>query len=202
VAQLAATGWDTPAQLLYLSVLLSFLGAGSFLVVRQVLLRRELEAAAKELGERVRSGSASAEELYEYGVVLLRKKVFSSATKSLEAALAAWPADAEGGEGLAAVHNALGYALAGQERAQEALAQFRAAVALQPGYVTAVRSRATLPSTPAHFSPQWNNLGDALEKQKLFAEALQAYSQALVYEPANGVALERYDFLKSRRLGM
>ena len=146
-----------------------------------------MEEAAKELGERVRSGSASHEELFEYGVVLLRKKVFSSATKSLEAALAAWPAadGPAGGEGLAAVHNALGYALAGQERPADALAQYRTAVALQPGYVTA-----------------WNNLGDALEKQKAFAEALEAYSTALSYAPDNPVASERATFLKTRRVGI
>jgi tetratricopeptide (TPR) repeat protein len=186
LCEVADAGWDAPAQVLYLGALLSFLGAGSFLVVRQVLLRRELEAAAKELGERVRSGNATHEELYEYGVVLLRKKVFSSATKSLEAALAAWPAIADtapAGEGIAAVHNALGYALIGQDRAAEALAQFRAAVTLQPGYVTA-----------------WNNLGDALEKQKLFADALEAYTQALTYEPGNAVAQERAGFLRARRV--
>lgn len=182
-----ATGLEAPVQVLYLSVLLSFLGAGSFLVVRQLLLRRELESAAKELGERVRAGTASHEELFEYGCVLLRKKIFGQAAKSLEAALAAWPAEggAGVGEGLAAVHNALGFALAGQEKPAEALAQFRTAVRLQPGYVIA-----------------WNNLGEALEKQKEFAGALEAYSQALVFEPTNSVARERAGFLRERRLGM
>lgn len=36
-------------QLIYLGLLLLFLGVGTFLVVRQVLVRRELESAAKEL---------------------------------------------------------------------------------------------------------------------------------------------------------
>lgn len=48
-------------QLLYLLTLLSFLAGGAFLVVRQVLVRRELDEAAKALGERIRTGEASCE---------------------------------------------------------------------------------------------------------------------------------------------
>ena len=48
-------------QLLYLLTLLGFLAAGAYLVVRQVLIRRELEEAAKVLGERIRTGDAAAE---------------------------------------------------------------------------------------------------------------------------------------------
>lgn len=40
---------EAGVQLLYLGALLALLGVGSFLVVRQVLIRRELESAAKEL---------------------------------------------------------------------------------------------------------------------------------------------------------
>ena len=54
-------GLETPIQLIYLLTLLGFLGAGAFLVVRQVLIRRELDEAAKQLGERIRTGEASCE---------------------------------------------------------------------------------------------------------------------------------------------
>jgi hypothetical protein len=40
---------------------MGFLVVGAYLVVRQVLIRRELEEAAKVLGERVRTGDASGE---------------------------------------------------------------------------------------------------------------------------------------------
>lgn len=42
-------GLEFGVQLIYLGALLSLLAAGSFLVVRQVLIRRELESAAKDL---------------------------------------------------------------------------------------------------------------------------------------------------------
>lgn len=86
VAQLGE-GLETPVQLLYLAALLALLAAGSYLVVRQVLVRRELENAAKELGERVRSGDASAADHFEMGCVLLRKKVYGAAVKNLECVL-------------------------------------------------------------------------------------------------------------------
>lgn len=56
-----AEGLETPIQAMYLLTLLGFLSVGAFLVVRQVLIRRELDEAAKGLGERIRTGEASCE---------------------------------------------------------------------------------------------------------------------------------------------
>ena len=64
---------------------------------------------------------------------------------------------------------------------EAATAQYELAVALQPGYVTA-----------------WNNLGDAHERQKRYAEALAAYREALTYAPDNTVARARADFCRTR----
>lgn len=47
------------------------------------------------------------------------------------------------------MHNALGFAYFNMQRTELALKNYRKAVELQPGYVTA-----------------WNNLGDAYEKAK------------------------------------
>ena len=165
-------------QIAYLGALLALLAGGSYLVVRQVLVRRELEEAAKALGDRVRDGSASAEDLFEMGCVMLRKKVYTQAVRQLEAALAAWDGEAEE---RAQVHNALGFALAAQDKLAPALEQYRTAVALQPGYVTA-----------------WNNMGDALEKTKADKDALDAYTEALSYAPDNAVARDRASFLRTR----
>lgn len=82
---------------------------------------------------------------------------------------------------LAQVHNALGFCYFNMEKSEAAVAEYRLAVALQPGYVTA-----------------WNNLGDALEKRKAWAEALQAYQEALSYAPNNKVALSRSEFCRTR----
>lgn len=174
-----ALGLDTSVQLLYLSALLALLAAGSFLVVRQVLVRRELESTAKDIGEKVRSGRAESEEYFELGVVMLRKKSFTQAIKNLEMALNTWDGEPEE---KAQAYNALGYAYFQQEKYQQAVAEYKQAVELQPGYITA-----------------WNNLGNAYEKIKQPEQALEAYQETLSYAPDNEIAKQRADML-SRRL--
>eukprot|EP00879_Flechtneria_rotunda_P017710 GHRR01018564.1.p1 GENE.GHRR01018564.1~~GHRR01018564.1.p1 ORF type:complete len:240 (+),score=48.77 GHRR01018564.1:88-807(+) len=85
-----AEGLETPIQLIYLTALLGFLAFGAYLVVRQVLIRRELDEAAKALGERIRTGEATCEDYYELGVILTRKKLYTQATKNLEKAKKLW----------------------------------------------------------------------------------------------------------------
>ncbi|CAI5522340.1 unnamed protein product [Closterium sp. Naga37s-1] len=163
---------------LYLGGLLALLGFGTFLVVRQVLVKRELENAAKELQDRVRSGEASSEEYFELGAIMLRKKFFVVANKYLELAIAKWEGDEQE---LAQVYNALGFSYFSEEKLKEAVKAYEKAVSLQPAYVTA-----------------WNNLGDALERQKEWARALKAYDTALVYDPSNRIAVGRAKDLRQR----
>jgi Flp pilus assembly protein TadD len=64
--------------------------------------------------------------------------------------------------------------------------EFKRAVELQPGYVTA-----------------WNNLGDALEQLKDVKGAMAAYEESLTLSPGNQVAENRLTEIKRRltRLG-
>lgn len=171
-------GLEAPVQLLYLLTLLGFLVVGAWLVVRQVLVRRELEEAAKVLGERTRGVDATSEDCFELGVILLRKKLFTQAVKNLDRARRSWNGLPDE---LAQVHNALGFAYYNMEKNDLAVENYRKAVELQPGYVTA-----------------WNNLGDAFERKQKWNDALRAYQEALSYAPANKVAKNRSDALKSR----
>jgi tetratricopeptide (TPR) repeat protein len=165
-------------QLIYLGALISLLGVGSFFVVRQVLVRRELENAAKELQERVRSGEANAVEYFELGAVMLRKKFYPLAAKYLEQAIEKWEGDVQD---LAQVHNALGFSYASDGKLDKGIIHYEKAVELQPGYVTA-----------------WNNMGDAFEKKKDLKAALKAYDRALLFDPNDKVARSCRDLLKER----
>lgn len=165
-------------QLIYLGALISLLGVGSFFVVRQVLVRRELENAAKELQERVRSGEANAVEYFELGAVMLRKKFYPLAAKYLEQAIEKWEGDVQD---LAQVHNALGFSYASDGKLDKGITHYEKAVELQPGYVTA-----------------WNNMGDAFEKKNDLKAALKAYNQALIFDPNDKVARTCRDFVKER----
>lgn len=165
-------------QLSYLLLLLALLGVGSFFVIRQVLVRRELDLSAKELQEQVRSGDASATELFDLGAVMLRRKIYPAATKYLLQAIEKWDGD---DQDLAQVYNALGVTYTRDGKVEKGIAQFETAVKLQPGYVTA-----------------WNNLGDAYEKTNDMKSALKAFEEVLLFDPNNKVARPRRDALKEK----
>lgn len=174
-------GLEMPVQLLYLTTLLGFLFVGAFVVVRQVLVKRELEETAKKIGERVRNQEATPEDYYELGVILLRKKLFTQANANLKKALKNWD-DENGDEEIhAQVHNALGYSYFNLDRFEDAIKEYKKAVEMQPGYLTA-----------------WNNLGDVLEKKKRYSEALNAYQEVLGLDPSNNVAKERAGYCRTR----
>ncbi|KAL6639382.1 hypothetical protein ACP70R_023112 [Stipagrostis hirtigluma subsp. patula] len=165
-------------QLSYLLILLGLLGAGTFFVIRQVLVRRELDLSAKELQEQVRSGDASATEYFELGAVMLRRKFYPAAIKYLQQAIQKWDRDEQD---LAQVYNALGVSYKRENKLDKAIEQFEKAVELQPGYVTA-----------------WNNLGDAYEQKKDLKSALKAFEEVLLFDPNNTVARPRRDDLRQR----
>ncbi|XP_026425195.1 tetratricopeptide repeat domain-containing protein PYG7, chloroplastic-like [Papaver somniferum] len=165
-------------QLSYLLLLLGLLGAGTFFVIRQVIVRRELDLSAKELQEQIRSGDASATELFELGAVMLRRKFYPAAIKYLQQAISKWDGD---DQDLAQVHNALGVGYIRDEKLEKGINQFETAVRIQPGYVTA-----------------WNNLGDAYEKKKDLKAALKAFEEVLLFDPNNKLARPRRDALKER----
>ncbi|KAF2291002.1 hypothetical protein GH714_018196 [Hevea brasiliensis] len=128
--------------------------------------------------EQVRSGDASATELFELGAVMLRRKFYPAATKFLLQAIERWDGD---DQDLAQVYNALGVSYVRDGKLDKGIAQFETAVKLQPGYVTA-----------------WNNLGDAYEKKKDLKSALKSFEEVLLFDPNNKVARPRRDALKDR----
>ena len=173
-----ADGLEGGIQAIYLGALLSILGFAGFIVVRQVFIRRELDASAKAMGERIRSGDATAEEYFEMGSIMLRKKVYTQAVRNLKLAAERWEGDEED---LAQIHNALGFGYLSTEKFEESVAEFKTAVELQPGYVTA-----------------WNNLGDALERMNDRKGAMAAYEESLVLSPGNQVAENKLAEIKRR----
>jgi len=74
------------------------------------------------------------------------------------------------GKPTAETHNGLGYVLAQQGRADEALAEFRKAIEVNP-----------------NLTPAYNNLADALAKQGKLEEAEQYYRRSLAEKPSAAV---------------
>lgn len=85
-----AEGLEAPVQLLYLSLLLALLSGAAFAVVRQVLVRREMDERSKVLGELIRTGDATSEDFFELGVVLARKRLYTQALKNYTKAVKLW----------------------------------------------------------------------------------------------------------------
>jgi tetratricopeptide (TPR) repeat protein len=71
------------------------------------------------------------------------------------------------GRATAETHNGLGYVLARQGRADEAKAEFRAAIAADP-----------------HFAPAYNNLADALEQEGKLDDAADYYRRSIAERPS------------------
>ena len=170
---------DSPASpVLYISLLLILLLSAAFFVTRQVLKTRRVESALTRLQSKLNREKGTAEEYYELGSILLDKRLFTQAIAQFQKAIKLETLE---GQDLAAVYNAMGFAHFAQEQFDLAIRQYREALKLLPEYVTAL-----------------NNLGHAYERKQLAAQALEAYEQALAFEPTNQTAKRRAESLRKR----
>ncbi|KAJ0086621.1 hypothetical protein Patl1_07856 [Pistacia atlantica] len=201
-------------QLSYLLLLLGLLGLGTFFVIRQVLVRRELDLSAKELQEQVRSGDASATELFELGAVMLRRKFYPAATKYLLQAIEKWDGDDQDSPShsicllpficLALICNILLGIFCPTVLKLGLLIIVMVYNALGVSYVRdgKLEKGITQFETAVKLQPgyvtAWNNLGDAYEKKKDLKLALKAFEEVLLFDPNNKVARPRRDALKDR----
>ena len=79
----------------------------------------------------------------------------------------------------------MGYCYQNTTKPGDAIKQYQQATQLQPGYVTA-----------------WNNLGDVLEKQGRWKDALPAYESAFELEPNNETARLAVERLRTKATRM
>ncbi|MCA6606475.1 MAG: tetratricopeptide repeat protein, partial [Pseudanabaena sp. M007S1SP1A06QC] len=105
----------------------------------------------------------------------LRKKLYAQAIALFNKAIK------EGGENLPEVYNALGFAYFSQDQYDLAIKNYKEAISLQAGYVTAI-----------------NNLGYAYEKKKLLPQAIEMYEQVLVLDEKNETAKRRLTSLRKQ----
>lgn len=164
---------------IYLSVLVALLAIAGVFLFRQVLRTRRVESTFTRLQNKLSQEKGTAKEHYELGGILLDKRLYSQAIAQFQKALKA--KDLEGAENTAVIYNALGFTYAAQEQYDLAIKQYKEALELQPGYVTA-----------------YNNLGFSYEKKQLIGQAVEAYEQALNGDPKNATAKRRLESLRKR----
>lgn len=170
---------DSSLPVIYLTVLVVLLSVASWFLLRQIFRTRRTEGKLAKLQAKLTKEKGTAQEYYELGGILLDKKLYSQAIAQFQKSLKA--KDLEGGENIALLYNALGFAYAAQEQFDLAIKNYKEALEHQPNYPTAL-----------------NNLGFAYEKKQLTAPALEAYETALKLAPKNATAKRRAESLRKR----
>ncbi len=165
--------------LTYLATLLVLLGVAAILVIRQVFKTRRIETTLNRLQAKLSKEKGSAQEHYELGSLLLDKKLYSQSIAQLKLAIKALGEDEEDYSPI--ILNALGYAHFAQEQYDMAIRYYKDALAVEPGYVTAL-----------------NNLGHSYERKQLIGQALETYEAVLALEPGNKTAQRRANSLRKR----
>lgn len=159
----------------YLSTLVGILGVMGWLILRQVIKNRNLEAVITDLQPKLQKEKGAPEEYYELGSVFLKKKLYAKAISEFQKAIKA------GGENMAEIYNAIGFAYFAQEQYDLAIKHYKEAVELQPGYVFAL-----------------NNLAHSYEKKKLIPQAIEVYEKVLAIAPNDDTAKRRLVSLRKR----
>jgi tetratricopeptide (TPR) repeat protein len=167
----------------YLIGLIVLLGGAAVVVARQVLRVRsdEVTLARLEGDVKDKAGPRDAASLYELASVQLRKRLFGQAADNLKQALRQADAEKVPTEARALIENALGFALAAQNKYPAAVRHYRSALKAKPDYPVAL-----------------NNLAFALEKQLKSEEARSTYQQVLSLDTANKTARKRLKSLDRR----
>ena len=166
---------------IYLSVLLILLSFTAIFISRQIIKTRRIEATFSRLQNKLKKEKGTAKEYYELGSIYLEKKLFVQSISLFQKALKTKGVEPEN---QALIHNALGYAYFAQEQYDLAIRNYKEALKLYSEYVTAL-----------------NNLGNVYERKQLTAQALEAYEEALKYEPNNSTAKRRAESLRKRLVG-
>ena len=169
----------------YLIGLIVLLGAAAVLVGRQILrVRRDEQALARLSGDgKASGGPQDSAGLYELASVQLRKRLYGQAVDNLKLALRRAQAEKAPDEARALIENALGFALAAQNKFAPAIRHYRTALQAKPDYPVAL-----------------NNLAYALTKQREIEEARATYNKVLALDPGNATARKGLRTLE-RRVG-
>ncbi|ABX09720.1 tetratricopeptide repeat protein [Prochlorococcus marinus] len=163
--------------LIGLSVLLAIIAV---LVGRQVLKVRKDEIELIKLEQSGNSESNDSAKLYELASVQLKKRLYPQAIATLKKSIKALkdePNDAK-----AIIENALGFALAAQDKFKEAITHYQKAIKEKPDYPVAI-----------------NNLAFAKLKLLEENEAFELYQSVLTMDPKNKTAKKQISKMQKRK---
>ena len=118
----------------YLLGLIGLLAIAAVAVGRQILRVRADELTLSRLGgdKSVDRSTMDAASLYELASVQLRKRLYGQAADTLKAALKQSESEKAPAEALALMENAMGFALAAQNKYPAAIRHYRSAIKAKP----------------------------------------------------------------------
>ncbi len=163
----------------YLLILFFLLIIISIFVFRQFLKTRNEEISLVKYEQKGIDSLEAATELYEFGSIQIKKRLYSQATQTLLKAMK--NSKDEPDEGKAIIENALGFTYAAQKDYKKAIKHYKSALSALPKYTVAL-----------------NNLAAAQQSLLDYDEALLTYKKVLDIDPKNRTAIKKTNELNKR----
>ncbi len=163
----------------YLLILFFLLIIISIFVFRQFLKTRSEEISLVKYEQKGIESLETATELYEFGSIQIKKRLYSQATQTLLKAIK--NSQEEPDEGKAIIENALGFSYAAQKNYKKAIKHYKSALLVFPRYTVAL-----------------NNLAAAQQSLLDYEQALLTYKKVLDIDPKNKTAIKKTNELNKR----
>ena len=163
----------------YLLILFFLLIIISIFVFRQFLKTRNEEISLVKYEQKGIESLETATELYEFGSIQIKKRLYSQATQTLLKAMK--NSQEEPDEGKAIIENALGFSYAAQKNYKKAIKHYKSALLVLPRYTVAL-----------------NNLAAAQQSLLDYEQALLTYKKVLDIDPKNRTAIKKTNELNKR----
>ena len=163
----------------YLIILFIVLIIISTFVFRQFLRTRKEEINLVKFEQKGLDSLTKASELYEFGSIQIKKRLYKEATKTFLKAIESY--NDEPNEAKAIIENALGFSYAAQNDFKKAIKHYNYAIKCLPDYIIAL-----------------NNLASAQKRLLEYDLAYVTYKKVLGIDPNNKTAIKNSKELEKR----
>ena len=163
----------------YLIILFVVLVIISIFVFRQFFRTRKEELNLVKFEQKGLNSLTKASELYEFGSIQIKKRLYPEATKTFLKAIEYY--ENEPNEAKAIIENALGFSYAAQNKFKKAIKHYNSAIKYLPEYTVAL-----------------NNLASAQQRLLEYDLAYETYKRVLIIDPNNKTAIKKSKELKKR----
>ena len=163
----------------YLIILFVVLIIISIFVFRQFLRTRKEELNLVKYEQKGLDTLTKASELYEFGSIQIKKRLYAEATKTFVKAVEYY--ENEPNEAKAIIENALGFSYAAQNEFKKAIKNYNSAIKFLPEYTVAL-----------------NNLASAQQRLLEYELAYATYKKVLGIDPNNKTAIKKSKELETR----